>query len=191
MLDKKAAIFKAGTELFLLKGFKDVNVSDITREAGVSVGTFYNYYASKEELFAEIYHKENERVKKAIIESINVEDDPVAITTTFISQVMEALKTNLVLKEWYNRDILGELELKCRNNKDDSFVYVFFKELLKKWRAEGRIRSDIDDSHILALYDSLIYLDTHKEEAGIDQYPLTMQLLIEFIMKGITDFKRE
>lgn len=191
MSDKKTAIFDAGRELFLLKGFRTVNVSDITKQAGVSVGTFYNYYASKEELFAEIYHRENEMAKKSIIASVNADDDPVSITASFMSQVMEHLKSNLILKEWYNRDILGELEKKYRDadDKSDSFVYVFFMRLLKKWRAEGKIRSDVDDSHILGLYDSLIYLDTHKEEARID--PLVMRLLAEFVIKGITDVKKE
>lgn len=47
LMDKKEKIFNAGRELFYSKGFKDTNVSDITRLAGVGVGTFYNYYSSR------------------------------------------------------------------------------------------------------------------------------------------------
>lgn len=188
MSDKKSAIFNAGRDLFLLKGFKAVNVSDITKQAGMSVGTFYNYYTSKEELFAEIYHKENELAKKSIINSMNIDDDPDDIAMSFIAKVIDTLKSNLILQEWYNRDVIGDLE-KTYQNKDDSFVYAFFKGLLKKWRGEGKIRNDIDDSHVLGLYDSLIFLDTHKEEIGVD--PVVMQLLAEFIIKGITNFKKE
>jgi len=192
MLDKKAVIFEAGRELFLLKGFKDINVSDITKQAKVSVGTFYNYYTSKEKLFAEIYFRENEEAKRAIIDSVNVEDTPHAIATKIISKILDTLNSNLVLKEWYNQDVAGDLEKTYREeeNKNDYFIFDFFKELLEKWRAEGRIRSDIDDLHILALLDSLIYLDTHKEEAGINKYPRTMQLLVEFIITGITDLQK-
>lgn len=191
MIDKKTAIYDAGRDMFLIKGFKDVNVSDITKRAGVSVGTFYNYYTSKEELFADIYRRENEMAKKSIIKAVDTEGDPVSIITSFMSRVMDTLKSNLILREWYNKDVLGELEKKYRDQEDNnvSFVYVFFKELLKKWRSEGKIRSDIDDSHILGLYNSLIYLDTHKVDAGID--PLIMQLLIEFIIKGLTNLKKE
>jgi Transcriptional regulator len=193
MIDKKAAIFEAGRELFLLKGFKDINVSDITNRAGVSVGTFYSYYTSKEKLFAEIYFRENEKTKRAMIDAVNLDDDPIAIATKFMSQIMDTLNSNLVLKEWYNRDVAGNLEKTYREqeNKNDYFVCSFFKELLNKWRAEGRIRSDIDDSHILALLDALIYLDTHKEEAGIGHSPRTMQLLVEFIIKGIANLQKE
>lgn len=43
MEDKKMELFNRGKELFSAKGFKDTNVADITKMAGVSVGTFYNY----------------------------------------------------------------------------------------------------------------------------------------------------
>lgn len=46
MPDKKEELFRADRELFYSKGFKDVNVSEITKIAGVAVGTFYNYYSS-------------------------------------------------------------------------------------------------------------------------------------------------
>ena len=52
MKDKKTDIFNCGKELFSSKGFKDTNVSDITKVAGMGVGTFYNYYDSKEKLFS-------------------------------------------------------------------------------------------------------------------------------------------
>ena len=59
LTDKKADIFNAGRELFCSKGFKDTNVSEIAKLAGIGVGTFYNYYSSKEELFLEVFLKEN------------------------------------------------------------------------------------------------------------------------------------
>ncbi|WP_242832622.1 TetR/AcrR family transcriptional regulator [Clostridium saccharoperbutylacetonicum] len=39
-------------------------MSDITKKAGIGVGTFYNYYSSKEKLFMEIFLEENVKLKK-------------------------------------------------------------------------------------------------------------------------------
>ncbi|GJM78523.1 hypothetical protein HMSSN139_10190 [Paenibacillus sp. HMSSN-139] len=64
MEDKKTRIYHCGKELFSAQGFKDTNVADITRKAGVSVGTFYNYYASKEKLFMEIFSDEKREAQK-------------------------------------------------------------------------------------------------------------------------------
>lgn len=193
MQDKKTAIFEAGRELFLSKRFKEIGVADITRRAGVSVGTFYNYYGSKEELFAKIYFEENDKAKRAVMASIDPEESPVTVATTFVSRVIDTLNANSVLREWYDRDVLGELEktYRAREEKDGCFVYDFFRELLKKWRAEGKLRLDIDDSDIFALYDALIYLDTHKTEAGLGRSPQAMQYLVEFMIKGVTGFQKE
>jgi len=79
LIDKKADIFRSGRDVFYSKGFKKTNVSDITKIAGVGVGTFYSFYSSKEKLFLEIYLKENEKFKKCIVESFDLNDDLVTI----------------------------------------------------------------------------------------------------------------
>jgi AcrR family transcriptional regulator len=48
------ALLEAGMRLFGERGFLDVQVSDIAREAGLSVGTFYNRFNSKEAFLADI-----------------------------------------------------------------------------------------------------------------------------------------
>lgn len=44
-------IVAAAKELFLSKDFDEVTMSQIAKQAGVGLGTAYNYYESKEELF--------------------------------------------------------------------------------------------------------------------------------------------
>jgi len=186
LLDKKAEIFKAGRELFFLKGFKDVNVSAITKRAGVGVGTFYNYYPSKEELFFDIYFKENEAVKKSIVKSLNLNDDPIALVTKFLSLSTDTISKNRILQEWYNKDIFGDLEQRY-HDKYGCFLFDSYMDLLKKWKLENKIRNDIDDGLLFALMKSVVYLDTHKEGIGIQYFPQVIQVLVEFIMKGLTD----
>ncbi len=192
MPDKKVKIFSSGRELFYSKGFKETSVSDITKLAGIAIGTFYNFYPSKEKLFLEIYMKENEKFKKLLMDSINLNDDPVTAAKKFIERLNDAMKTNLILKEWYNRDFFSELEEYYHKEeiKNNNFIDNALAELLKKWRAEGKIRDDIDNELIMAIFESLAYIDTHKEAIGIHHFPQIMQYLVEFIMKGLTDCKR-
>jgi AcrR family transcriptional regulator len=44
----------AGRRVFESKGFMEARITDITAEAGVATGSFYSYFDSKEELFAEV-----------------------------------------------------------------------------------------------------------------------------------------
>jgi len=52
--DKRRLFLKVGEELFSRYGYKDVNIEDITKEAGVGTGSFYTYFTSKEGFYEEI-----------------------------------------------------------------------------------------------------------------------------------------
>ncbi|TEB07886.1 Fatty acid metabolism regulator protein [Pelotomaculum schinkii] len=53
----KNKIYECGVKLVRKHGFDQVTVEQIAKEAGVSVGTYYYYFASKYELFREIFKR--------------------------------------------------------------------------------------------------------------------------------------
>lgn len=192
MIDKKAEIFNAGRELFYSKGFKATNISEITKKAGIGVGTFYSYYPSKEKLFLEIYIKESEKHKKQVMKSLDINDNPVTVAKKLVEMNISAMNSNKILKEWNNRDLFCELEQYYReeSRKNGDFFHNFYTEIIKQWKAEGKIREDIDDELLLAFFGILEHIDTHKEEIGVQHFPQVMQYLVEFIMKGLTDCQK-
>ena len=193
MRDKKAEIYNCGRKLFSSKGFKDTNVSDITKMAEIGVGTFYNYYSSKEKLFLEIFLEENVKLKKSIMESVDLNDEPLKLIKELMSLNILGMNSNPILRQWYNRDVFGKLEQHYREEngiKYVDFLYDSFSELIKKWQAEGKMRDDIDFKLIMAFFTALINIDTHKEEIGIEYFPDILDYLAEFVMKGLTDRRK-
>lgn len=191
MSDKKIDILNCGRGLFNSKGFKNTNVSDITKMAGISVGTFYNYYSSKEKLFLEIFIDENGKLKKSIMESVNLDDEPLALIKQLMLLNITGMKSNPILREWYNKDVFNKLEQLYREENGNiavDIIYDIFADLIKKWQAEGKIRDDIDCELVMAFFISLIIIETHKEEIGIQHFPHILDYLTEFILKGLTDF---
>jgi AcrR family transcriptional regulator len=194
MRDKKADIFNCGRKLFSSKGFKDTSVLDITIMAGVGAGTFYNYYASKEKLFLEIYIKENKELKKHLFESIDINDDPVSLVTKLVTKNISDINSNLILKEWYNKELFSKLEQYVYEQGGlesiDEFIHSGKIELIKKWKAAGKIRDDLDDAMIIAILNSILYIDIHKSEIGIQHFPQILYYITEFIMKGLVDYPK-
>lgn len=189
MEDKKTRIYQCGKELFGTQGFKDTNVADITRKAGVSVGTFYNYYASKEKLFMEIFMDENAKLKRKLMESANPNEEPLRMIQGFLARNQEGMKSNPILKEWYNRDVYGRIEKLYREENGQNaidFVYGDSLELVKRWQAEGKMRADIDSGTIMAMFAAIIHIETHKEEIGLVHFPQLLDYMTEFIMEGLT-----
>lgn len=157
--------------------------------AGTGVGTFYNYFSSKEQLFLEVYLDENQKIKKQIIESLDTNDDPITLVQKFLTQSFEAARENKILNAWYHKDIFPKLDEYFRKNikTDGVAIRSFFAERFQQWQAEGKVRTDIDEDLMLALFDSLAYIELHKEDIGIQHFPQIIHYLVEFIMKGITD----
>jgi AcrR family transcriptional regulator len=62
-------ILEAAKTLFAEKGFEATNVRDIIHESGLSPGTFYNYFQSKEEIFEVLTDEIINEVRAQIQES--------------------------------------------------------------------------------------------------------------------------
>lgn len=190
MVDKKEEIRKCAKELFSVKGFKDTNVAEITKIAGMATGTFYNYYSSKDKLFMDIYLEENVKLKKSIMEAIDLEAEPIKVMQEMMLLNFQGMSENPILKEWYNKDVFNRIEkCFCEEKGLDSvdFTYDSFLEIVKKWQHEGKMRSDIDAKMIMAIFSALINIDLHKEEVGIQYFPSVLEYLAEFTMKGLMD----
>lgn len=69
--EKRQAIIKAATEAFQELGFERTSMSEICARVGGSKATLYNYFPSKEDLFAEIMFLSNEAEFEAIYHSID------------------------------------------------------------------------------------------------------------------------
>lgn len=188
MKDMKTILFNCGKELFSRNGFKDTNISDITKIAEIGTGTFYNYYSSKEELFMEIYLEENEKLKKKIMKSVNMDQDPGSVVKQLMLLNLKGMKSNPILKEWYNKEVSVKIEKYFREQKGLNrldFMYRDFFEIIKKWQADGKIRNDIDSGMVMAIFTSIITIEIHKEEIGLQYFPEILDYLTDFTMKGL------
>jgi len=190
LIDKKEDIFNCARELFYTKGYKETNIIDIAKMADIGVGTFYNYYDSKEELFLEVCMKENDKQKKSMLEAIKLnEDDPIALVTELVTQNLNAMNENPILKEWNNEMLASKLEQHFYEQGEieriGELYQTFATRLIKKWKSEGKIRADLDDEFILAILNSVHYVDIHKKDIGVHHFPQIIRYLIEFIMKGL------
>lgn len=189
MKDKREELLRCGYTLFAERGFKDTNVADITKMAGMATGTFYNYFISKDQLFMEIYLKENAKLKKSILESLDLDADPFPVMKKMMFLNLQGMQSNPILKEWYNREAFSRIEETFRKEKGiDSvdFLYDTFIEVVKKWQAAGKMRNDIDSGMIMAIFSALITVEVHKDEIGFQYFPEVLDYMSEFIMSGLT-----
>lgn len=192
MEDTKTTIFNCGKELFASRGFKDTNVSDIANSVGIGIGKFYKHYSSKEQLFIEIFLDENDKLKKSIMQSVDPDSDPVDTVKQIVTLNLEGMRSNSILKEWYNRDFFSKLEQEFYKQGGiekslEEVLNTTTLQLFAKWKSQGKIQKTVNNEFIRALFQSIFYIDIHKEEIGVDYFPKIMEFITEAVMKSLTD----
>lgn len=189
MSNKKELIYQCAREVFARKGFKETNVTDITNLAEVAAGTFYNYYASKDRLFMEIFAEENVRLKRGILEQVDTDGDPFDVMQRVLFLNEQGIRKNAILREWYNRESFSRIEKAFREETGIDqirFMYDSFLDIVKHWQEKGKIRGDISPEMIMAIFAALVNTDLHKEEIGLEYFPRVLELMSEFVLNGLT-----
>lgn len=190
MEEKKSLIYNCAKELFSDKGFKDTNISEITRKAGMAVGTFYNYYPSKEKLFMDIFLEENANLKKELLNSIDLSGEPSVVIKQMLTLNTKGIQENPILKEWYNKSVFEKIEQTYREENGIEavdFLYDSFLEIVKQWQNQGKMRKDIDSKMIMMIFAAIINIDTHKEEVGLEYFPQLLVDMTDLIMQSLTN----
>jgi AcrR family transcriptional regulator len=92
MNERKKRIMEEATKLFSKKGFHATSIQDIVEQSGMSKGSFYNYFQSKEELIISLikHYQEVLMEKLASIEQ-NTELNPKEILMKQIQAQLEVL----------------------------------------------------------------------------------------------------
>ena len=118
---KRKKIIDKAWELFAKNGYEETKVEDITKDLGISKGSFYTYFATKEELLYEVLGK----IKKEVIENlenINVDQTPEKVLEDYVKA-----KMNHAVK------ILNNMKLRAvEKYLIDSKLRIFFQELQEK-----------------------------------------------------------
>jgi len=88
-------IFSATLKISNRKGFQAMSMRDLSREANLSMGALYSYFASKEELVAMLQNQRRSVTKRILDERISQESKPSArlqaavLTHLYLSEAMQ------------------------------------------------------------------------------------------------------
>lgn len=189
-MEKKQLLYDTAKALFVEKGFKDTNISAITKAAHVAVGTFYLYFSSKEQLFMEIFREENALLKQRCLSALDLSQPPLAIIRQMMALNQQGIQSSPILREWYRSEEFRKIEKTYREEHAiDSlnFLYDAFLDLVRRWQAEGKMRTDIDSNMIMMMFAALVNIDTHKDEIGMEYFPELLSVMTELLLQSLTE----
>lgn len=145
--DKKLKILQATVAEFSACGYEAANINKIAKNADISIGSLYKYFASKKDLFLYVIQLSSELIEK---ELRTINEEPFTSVESKIEKVLRIiLRTN---REQHN---LIRLYLELTSSTSDemteqlsfnleTFTAKNYQKILRDGQATGEVRPDID-----------------------------------------------
>lgn len=190
---EKNVILQVAHDIFLKKGYKKTNISEIATKAKIAAGTFYNYFDSKESLFLEVYVQENERVRNDLISNLNLNDLSVdQLLEKIFEYTINKVTHNKILAEWNNHQISSVLHQYYASDvgKQNNTFHVFLTKTLRNILKEKKFDDDNIDE-LMRVYDLIYYLDMNITSSDFEDYEKTLKLLVKYFCKGVLTTKED
>jgi AcrR family transcriptional regulator len=92
MEEKKERILSVAQKIFARFGIKKTTMDEIAQRARMGKATLYYYFKSKEDIFAEVIHKEAKLLRKKLAEAIKEANTPQEKITNYMLTRMKHLK---------------------------------------------------------------------------------------------------
>lgn len=129
-------IFRKAEDLFSYGGYDNVDMKAIAKEADIAVGTLYNYYGSKKDLFIKVFTSSWESTFLKLKEVVNEKDANKKIVTILYYDIKErrGLGSNLLNDKLFSKDENNNITNKIINKIIDILVFdkSFENEKIKK-----------------------------------------------------------
>ncbi len=144
----------AAERVFSEKGFGATKMTDIAAEAGVGVGTLYNYFANKQEIFEAIFTERSAEFE-ATLDRVTDGLRPIEAVGAIVRSTMLYLEQHAALfAMFFERGGIGELDIERLGGNAIEEAYTrFLRRLELAMRAaveDGSLRDDIPVATMVA-----------------------------------------
>ncbi|KPJ88041.1 MAG: hypothetical protein AMS17_06740 [Spirochaetes bacterium DG_61] len=182
-IETKNRIYNAAIDLMDRKGFEKLTIADISKKAGVSVGAFYHYFKSKNDILAEIFRKADEYFSTQVISGLNKQSIPEQIVEYFDHYAKFNVASGVEMtQQLFNPKIKFFI-------KKGRPMLTILQDLIRKGQEKKEIRADANPEEltrflfILArgvVFEWSLYEGRYDLEATMHKY---MEILVSTLRK--------
>ena len=138
-------------------GYEHGNTNRVAKAAGISVGSLFKYFDSKEDLFVTTVKYGASELKEELKTLADEDEDVFVKVEKIIRIIQDHSRRNVNMIRLYN-------EMSCHGNSKlvlqeaewmESFTATLYAQLIEKAKADGVVRPDIDARMFAFLLDNL------------------------------------
>ena len=189
--DQKRQIVKTAGEMFFRLGIRSVSIDDICRELGMSKKTFYVYFASKDELVAELLHANTTHISTKMEELLQLNNFRQLVAKFLKHQEAEKNDVRRVpqlvydLKKYYPRQF-ADFQQECFRTQKN-----YIQRYLELGQREGLVRANLNIELTATLFAKIhndALSDLEKIEAsGVNMHQLGHTAMDIFVRGVLSD----
>lgn len=183
-LHSKQAIMDAAVTLFVQKGYDKTSIAEIMNEADLGLGTFYNYFQSKEDILKHFLAKIINRTNKFFLSlskeprtSAEILTEMFLFTGKILDQNRFVLPLFLSAAHAHQRTVSKAL----KSPADGLTFKSIFNNIIKEGQRKGEFRQDIPAEVITEMFHSVF------QAASFSSLDITFMENIEYKLKLILD----
>lgn len=158
-LEREALILQAAEEMLVEKGYHETSMEEIAVRVGISKGTIYGHFASKEDLVIALV----ERDMRTFLEGIDPVIEHHSTPRTRLEALLRYIMTDLLQKQVYLfSSVAHSLNLKCQEPEREARLHGLWQRLteqiivlIEEGKATGDFNRELSTEAMLYAFFSL------------------------------------
>lgn len=181
-INSKKAIVDAAVKLFSQKGYQETAIADIMNEADLGIGTFYNYFQSKEEILKSLLSGIVEEINQ-FFETLLKEPKPATVVLTeMVLLTAEILDKNRFVLPLFlsaaNKSAMPKEHMQAASGLTFKSI---FNTIIKSGQEKGEFRKDIPSELITEMFHSVF------QAASFSSLEMSFMTNIKYKLRLILD----
>ncbi|MDN5544925.1 MAG: TetR/AcrR family transcriptional regulator [Rhodococcus sp. (in: high G+C Gram-positive bacteria)] len=180
---RRQAVLNAAIEQFSTNGYSATSINQVARQAGISIGALYSYFASKEDLFLAIIDSAYELMEEILTGVAGASRDVFDYVEHMLQACSRFALENAELNQLYLTITTQTTDgLSARlSDKIESITPRVLTGLIRDGKTAGTVRADADEDAFAFCIDNLFMMyqfsfasEYHRERLrvylGMDQH---------------------
>jgi len=193
-LRQRQDMLAAALDLFSQKGYHNVSMHEIATQSEFAIGTLYNFFQNKEDLYRALVLEQCDRFEEALAHAMEEPDDEVEKLRNYVRTKSERFRSNLPFVRLFLAESRGvSYNLKAGLNEELRQRYYNFLERLAAIFDRGiknhRFKNIADPYFLAAALDSIIdaslllWLDAPERFP----YPENQDVILDIFFRGLLE----
>ncbi|MGL5270543.1 MAG: TetR/AcrR family transcriptional regulator [Selenomonadaceae bacterium] len=156
-IHSKKSIVEAAVKLFSQKGYQETSVADIMNEADLGIGTFYNYFESKDEILKNLLQAIVEEIRESFESSLRQGEKPAAQVLADTVKLTASLldRNRFVLPLFLRAADRSALPKEAVHTASAPPFKMIFDRIILAGQNNGEFRQDIPAPLITEMFHSV------------------------------------